>query len=405
MYKIKVIGISGQPSTEELTRQIGDCRALVASRRHRLLLPDFSGAVVPIAPVDDMLDQIEEILPSGDVVVLASGDPLFFGIGRTLLKRFSPEQLLFSPALSAAQLACARFKVPWDDLLFLTFHGREITNTILANILRRQHTLLFTDPHNSPDRIASHLLEKLVSVEDTTRLADMRVQVAENIGLEKERLVKGSLEQITSQNFAPLNMMLISQGDREENAPVFGLQEKEIHHSRGLITKDEIRAAIIHQLRLPCSGVFWDVGGGSGSISLEAGGICPELDIYTIEKKEEGQENIRKNIRQNGRYNISLVCGEAPHVLTDLPDPDRIFIGGSGGQLEAIISQAASRLCKGGILVLSAVLEQTAREAPLLCTRAGLRVEQRKITVERALDPAGNNWQQLNSITIITANK
>jgi precorrin-6Y C5,15-methyltransferase (decarboxylating) len=221
------------------------------------------------------------------------------------------------------------------------------------------------------------------------------------------------LAEAAQHQFAPLNMMLLEQEATEEEptepACVFGLQEEEIKHSRGLITKDEVRAVILHRLRLPRSGVFWDIGGGSGSISVEAARLCPDLAIYVVEQKEEGWRNIQANIVRYGLYNITLVRGQAPEALAKLPNPERIFIGGSRGLLAEIIAPCAHRLSKGGRLVVSAVLQNTAEQAPRLMASNGLETDARTISVTREQKEYGEDGQpsglRLNPITIITGKK
>jgi precorrin-6Y C5,15-methyltransferase (decarboxylating) len=264
--------------------------------------------------------------------------------------------------------------------------------------------MLFTDHQNSPDRIAAILLQTLRKYGDEKRLKKICARVAKNLGTRDEKLTTGSLGEIAETHFGPLNMMLVEQDLPVMNLPVFGLQEGEIIHSRGLITKDEVRAVILHCLRLPARGVFWDVGGGSGSISLEAALMAPQLSIYTIEKKQEGQANIRQNIAHYNLYSIHLIAGEAPDALSALPDPDRIFIGGSGGRLPEIINHCADRLQAGGILVASAVLKTTAEQAPELMREKGLKVSVRTVQVSRQETPAAKE-KQLNPITIITGKK
>jgi precorrin-6Y C5,15-methyltransferase (decarboxylating) len=318
------------------------------------------------------------------------------------------------PALSAVQLACARFKIPWDDLPLISLHGRA-PELLAGRMLAKPRVMLFTDPQRSPARIAADLLTLLEEHEDAERIRRLRVRVAENLGLPEERLWQGSLEEASQQIFAPLNMMLLEQEPSEEDAPlpsadcVFGLQENEISHSRGLITKDEIRAVILHRLRLPAQGVLWDVGGGSGSISVEAARLCPGLSIHVVEQKEEGWRNIRVNIVRYGLYNITLVRGKAPEVFAKLPDPDRVFIGGSRGLLAEIVAPCAERLAKGGRLVISAVLQNTAEQAPLLMTANGLEADVRTVSVSRQQKDYGEDGRlsvlQLNPITIITGKK
>jgi len=412
IFKILLFGISGSLLEPERRQRIESCGAVAASQRHQELLAGLDIHRIAISPVEDMIFELAAALRDSDVAVLASGDPLFFGIGRTLLERFGPDRVEVSPALSAVQLACARFKLPWDDLALISLHGRP-PQLLAGKIFSQPKTLLFTDPRHSPDRIAAQLLLLLEEHGNIDRLQRLHVRVAENLGLPEERLWEGSLEEAARERFADLNMMLIEQEMNEEGLAdadcIFGLQEDEISHSRGLITKDEVRAVILHRLRLPRSGVFWDIGGGSGSVSVEAARLCPELAVYVIEQKEEGWRNIRANIARYGLYNITLVRGQAPEALRSLPDPDRIFIGGSRGLLAEIIAPCAQRLAKGGRLAVSAVLQNTAEQAPLLMAANGLETDSRTIAVTREQKDYGEDGRpfglRLNPITIITGKK
>lgn len=401
MSEIRVIGVSGQCLDERQRALLAGCNAVATAARHTALLGDFAGGQIPLAPLDGLFDRLDQALTRGNVAVLASGDPLFFGIGRRLLAAFAPEQLRFFPAVSALQLACARFKIPWDDLPVLSLHGRA-AGDVAGQILGHRRVLLLTDPVHSPDAIARLLRDCLKGAGDGERLRGLRLRVAENLGLAGERVHDGGVDEIAAGGFSPLNVLLVEQVEQKfVDVPFFGLREDEIVHHRGLITKDEVRAVILHQLRLPASGFFWDIGGGSGSISLEAAVIAPGLSIFCVEKKEEGQEAIRRNIAFHGRYRVHLASGEAPDVLTGLPAPDRIFIGGSGGRLAEIIHAAAARLSPSGIMVVSAVLPESAELAPRCLVRAGLRVSQRRVRVERLAED-GVTWRQHNPITIIT---
>ncbi len=401
MSRIELIGISGQSLSPEQWPLLRRCKALVVSRRHRPLVGDLPLPLIDIAPVDAMLARLEEALTTGDVAVLASGDPLFFGIGRTLIDRFGAGRITVHPALSAVQLACARFRLPWDDLTLMSLHGRTGAH-LPGRLLRHAKVMLFTDGRTSPDRVAEDILAALTGCGDQERIGAIRIRVAENLGLADERLTSGSLAEIASGTFGPLNMMLIEQPDRPASPP-FGLGEDEIVHSRGLITKDEVRAATLHRLRLPAEGVFWDIGGGSGSVSVEAARLCPDLAIHTIEKKPEEQANIRANIRRHSAYSIQLVDGEAPEALAGLPAPDRVFIGGSGGRLEAIIEAAAARLADSGRIVVNAVLDRTETTALACLTRLGLRVTASTLAVTRR--NADGASHPLNPITLITGDK
>ncbi|MGE4561098.1 MAG: precorrin-6y C5,15-methyltransferase (decarboxylating) subunit CbiE [Desulfobulbus sp.] len=406
MSRIELVGINGKTLTSEQWPILRRCRTIVASRRHRPLVAGLLHPMIDIAPVGAMLERLASALEEGDVAVLASGDPLFFGIGRTLIERFGAERIRIHPALSAVQLACARFCISWDDLTLISLHGRSPLD-IPGRILNHVRVMLFTDNRNSPDTIAAALLAALRACDDQKRIDSIRLRVAENLALPEERITVGSLAEIADNRFSPLNMMLIEQPPSQTVQPGirFGLDEEEIRHSRGLITKSEVRAATLHQLRLPAAdGVLWDIGGGSGSISLEAARFCPELSIYTIEKKAEEQANIRANIRTFGTYTMHLVCGEAPEALTDLPAPNRIFVGGSGKRLPNILEAAVARLADNGRIVVNAVLEQTETTALDCLRQLGLRVASSTLAVTRRTYPDGAS-RVFNPITLITGDK
>jgi len=357
--------------------------------------------LIPIAPVQDALQQAAHFLTEGDVVILATGDPLFFGIGRTLLQFFGPDRIAIYPALSSMQLAFSRFKIPWDDAKFLSLHGREIQN-LAASTLAHDKIFLFTDRHSSPDRIAKSLLTECGSGINSEYI----IHVAENLGMDNERLYTGSLSEIAEQSFSPLNVMILlrTKSSSSSIAPCFGLTEDEITHSRGLITKSEVRAASLYALRLPRQGVLWDVGAGSGSVGLEAARLFPELQVMAVEREEEQVENIQKNRERFQAWNLKIFHGSAMAILKDLPSPDRVFIGGSGGQLRDIIDHAAERLRPGGRIVVNAVLEKTAQEAPAYLHVQGLEVTLSEIKVSRRSYPEQQS-QAMHPITIIVGRK
>ena len=398
MSHIELIGVSGPVLGDEQRQLIEGCVAVAVSRRYAPLVAGCPARPIPITPLDALFDQLNAALDQGDAAVLASGDPLFFGIGRSLVDRFGAERVRIHPALSSMQLACARFGLPWDDLRLVSVHGRP-ADTLPGRVLPYPRTLLLTDYQSSPDRVAADLLAALRACDDRERITAICVRVAENLGLVDERLTTGSLEAISGRHFGPLNLVLVEQPARPEVCR-FGLGEDEIRHSRGLITKDEVRAAVLHRLRLPATGVLWDIGGGSGSVSLEAARFCPELSVYTVERHPAEQANIRANIRTYGAYTIHLVDGEAPAALANLPDPDRVFIGGSGGQLEAILTAVVPRLRPGGRLVVSAVLARTETTARRVLAQLCRRVTSATLAVTRH-EPGGPD-RVLNPITFIT---
>lgn len=379
--------------------------ALVASKRlygglREQFPKDHLPAMIPVVPLKKCIESIRESLERGDVTVLASGDPLFFGIGRKLGLSFPDHAIRIHPALSSMQLAFARFALPWDDATFVSLHGRSNTR-LAARLLKNPKTFVFTDPQNSPDAIAAQLLAEC-GVESRT---DVSVYVAEHLGLENERLFSGNLTETAAASFVEPNVMILLLSiPSTPPRPRFGLQEKEICHSRGLLTKNEVRAAAIHALRMPQTGVLWDVGAGSGSVGLEVARLFPDTHVLAIEKEEEQWQNIMVNRNTFAAWNLELVKGMAPLALQQLPDPARIFVGGSGGNLQQILEFCAEKLLPGGIVVVNAVIVKTARIAPEILYRCGFAVEIREIAVQRFSYPEEEK-QKFNPIKIIVAVK
>lgn len=406
MSEIIVIGIS-EPGISEAQRQmVASCRSLVASSRYRSLAEESAAAFIPIAPLKQALAAIRERLGLGDVGVLASGDPLFFGIARTLLDTFGREKVVIIPGLSAMQLACARFKLPWDDARFVSLHGRTIDYAI-SRLLQHPKLVILTDSSWPPHKVAAAFRHYLELVGAADILAQGRIFVGENLGSSQERLTAGTIAEIAGRTFDPLNLMIFTRPAHEaaRQGP-FGLQEQELAHSRGLITKDEIRAVALHKLKLPDDGVLWDIGAGSGSMSIEAARLCPELTIYAVERNEEQLANIRKNIVSFETLNVIPVAGEAPAVLRGLPAPSRVFVGGSGGKLDEIMAVAGSRLTDGGIIIVNCVTENSKRLAPGLLAGWGCEVSVTKVQVSRVAG-AGDHGKRvdLNPITIVAGTK
>ena len=403
MFKIFVIGIAEEFLTTSQEQLLQGCSLIIGAQRFAELVSEFSDRYVAISPLKEALAALRCALPHGNVAVLASGDPLFFGIGRRLLAEFPEERINIFPALSSMQRACALFRVPWDDATITSLHGRAAAHLPGLLLCHGKH-LVLTDGTNSPNRIADQLLHYLTLIGETELSTTIKMLVAEDISLASEKVFRGSLAEAAKERFSALNIVCLLVPDCPTAANYrFGLTEDLLHHSRGLITKNEVRAATLHRLCLPDCGVLWDVGAGSGSLSIEAARTNPGLAIYAVEQKEEELQNIKKNIVKFRCFNIVPISGRAPEALADLPDPQRVFIGGSSGALPDIVPAVAARLTDGGILVINGVVVKTVQAAPALMREHGFIVHTSTIQVSRT-DPDGHT-KNFNPITIMTGTR
>lgn len=297
-------------------------------------------------------------------VVLATGDPLCHGIASYLASRLCIEAIEVIPNVSTLQLACARLGLAWQDARIVSVHARDAGEWqqgaapshglyALAQAVRAHDRLaVLTSPDNTPARIARLLVAE--GLQD-----DFQLSVAERLCTADERVCADlAPADAAQQAFADPNVVLLVR-TRHRPAPVrFGLPDAAYHQrqpDKGLITKQEVRAVSLARLQLRADSRVWDIGAGSGSVGLEAARLCPQGHVWAIEKNEADAAIARQNVQAFGVSNHTLVHGKAPEGLDAWPDPDAVFIGGSGGELAELIALCLERLRPGGWLVMNFV--------------------------------------------------
>ncbi len=339
----------------EARAHLAGAQVLAGGPRHLAFFPDFAGPRIVLG--SDLPGWIEKLRMRDrnlKTVVVATGDPLFYGIGRVLLEAFPCTDLLFVPHVSSVALAFAALRQTWHDACVVSLHGRPL-RTLLPALERHERKIaVFTDADNHPAAIGRLVCEQGLG-------SDYVLCVCENLGCELERITRWAPADLEEEKFASLNLVvLLAKADAQARGanqlPLLGLPESALQHRGGLITKRAVRVQALCELELHAGDVLWDIGAGSGSVAVEAARLAPSLDVYAVEK---APEHLRENLQRFGLNNIHLVDGVAPAVLTDLPDPDAVFIGGSGGRLSAILEHAFHRLRPGGRLVVSCIALET----------------------------------------------
>jgi precorrin-6Y C5,15-methyltransferase (decarboxylating) len=344
---IAVVGLIGGECFGRAARDaIAQAEVVVASTRHLAAVPCPPGAthVAMTAALDDVFDAIAKHRAGGArVCVLASGDPGFFGIVRTLGTRFGPDSLRVHPAPSSVALAFARLGLHWDDALVVSAHGRERADAIAQlRASRAAKVAVLCSPDNPPEALARALLDDG---------ADRRAAVLTRLGEPEEAHFTGALATIAAGTFDPMSVLVVEAGApttrSDQPTLAWGAPEHEFAHRDGMITKAEVRAVVISKLRLPRGGVLWDVGAGSGSVGIECAQLSPGLHVLAIEPDHESAARIRENARRHG-VAIEVVERHAPEAFASLPTPDRVFVGGGGID---VLDAATAALGAGGIAV------------------------------------------------------
>jgi precorrin-6Y C5,15-methyltransferase (decarboxylating) len=366
MSKVTVVGIGlGPEDLSETHRQaILAAEVLVGGKKQLAMFAGQTEATWTLgANPRATLEEVKKKAGGKKVVILASGDPLFFGIGKRALEVFGPEKVTFLPNLTALQKTFARLKLPWNQTRALSVHGRKATE-FFAELGHPGTIAIYTDPENSPDRLAKLLREYGMN--------NRKVAVVEEIGSDGERCVETDLAEAEEMQFAPVNVMVLYPEEEQQPAARLGLEDELFAKEKSLITKRESRALILAELQIEPQGVMWDVGAGSGSVGIEAVRLAPGLRVYAVEKDAARVEMIKKNVSRLGGFGVKAVLAEAPEALKDLPDPDRVFVGGSGGNLDDILEIVGKRLRPGGRAVVSVVTIETLARAKRIADKTKL---------------------------------
>lgn len=398
-HKVHVVGIGddGPAGLPAATQQVvAAAQVLVGGRRHLRWFTDSAAEKIVLGgDIATALDRIAVARERRRVVVLASGDPLHYGIGARVVERLGSAAVEILPHVSAAQLAFARLGRPWQDTRVASAHGRSLEEVRRA-AWRGGLLAVLTDDTNTPARIAATLLADGVP--------DGPAWVCEHLGGPSERVVATRLSALPGEAFAPLNVLVL---DVPPTPPGwFGEPEEAYEHARGQVTKAEVRAVSLALLRPPSDGVVWDVGAGCGSVAIEASRLVPSATVYAVERDPEQLALLAANVHRHGRRNVRVVAGAAPEALRDLEAPGAVFVGGSGGQLAAILHVAAERLAAGGRVVINAATLETVAEARRWLGQHGWEASVTQIQVARgqALGE-GLHLAALNPVFIVAATK
>jgi precorrin-6Y C5,15-methyltransferase (decarboxylating) len=379
---ITVVGLDGRPLGEEAKRFVLDAVLVAGGRRHLETVGVERGRTIVLeGDLSEALGRIEG--SEGPVVVLASGDPGFFGIVRLLAGRFGRENLRVLPGLSSIALAFARAGLSWDDAVTVSAHGRDPRRAV--NVCRAHPKVaVLTSPDFGPAKLAQAL----------GGLGRTFV-VAEKLGEKGERVFHGDASNVAGMQWEDPNVVLVLDERTLPGArgwissglqsPLrWALPEYEFEHRSGMISKSVTRALVLSLLGPGPGDLVWDVGAGSGSVAIESARLGAAS--IAVERNPESCARIRRNAERHGVY-VQLVEGKAPEALQDLPEPDAVFVGGTGDAFEEIVKLCAVRARRAVVLAL-VTLERVVPAVQLI-EGCGLEVETTFLQASRMKDVGG----------------
>ena len=367
------MGMGRDDLSPKVLQWLERAEVLAGGKRHLDSFPEFRGEKVPLAStLEKFFERLDHISRERRTAVLSSGDPFYFGLGRRLVKALGKERIIAFPNITSVQALFARLGEGWENARVLSIHGGSRSPQPadwLCAVRSSPKLVLFTDPQHHPGWIAQQLLD--------AGMAERSLIVAEDLGLPTENIEHLSLEETRSRSFSPLNLVVITAVDpaldpgnragtagwkactpsmASQSFPIFGLPESAFEHEAGMITKMEVRAVVLAHLQLKPGLILWDLGAGSGSVSIEAARLVPLQQVVAVEKNRDRCEALRQNVKNLGGPEVQVFCGSAGDVIDQLPeDPDRVFIGGSGEELQGLLERVAGRLRPGGRVVQTVV--------------------------------------------------
>ena len=374
--KVYIVGIgdSGLKGLPAEARQLIERAELLVGAEQTLALAPPSKATR--LAVGNNLDEAVAAIsaaPQRRVVVLASGDPLFYGVARYLCQKLGKDRFEVVPHVSSMQLAFARVKESWEEA-YLSNLANHSLDAVAEKVRVAERAGLFTSEEASPAAVARALLDRGIDY--------FSAYVCENLGSPDERVTQAELAELAEMDFAALNVLILIRKPNVPDRPserigrrLFGNPDETFLQSKpkqGLLTAAEVRSIALAQMDLGPRSTVWDVGAGSGSVAIEAAQLACDGATYAIEMDADDHNLIRANAERFGLANLTAVLGRAPEAWTKLPDPDCVFIGGTGREIGHLVDAAYDRLRPAGRLVINVgSIEHLADVHAALQRRAG----------------------------------
>ncbi|MDE7122345.1 MAG: precorrin-6Y C5,15-methyltransferase (decarboxylating) subunit CbiT [Oscillospiraceae bacterium] len=353
---VMIGGGSGNPDyllpVAQKALQNADC--IVTPERFLPMLKDLNLKIEILRNIPEFLEQLPERLQSEQIAVLVSGDPLYYSLCRTILKRYPEIETEILPGIGSLQLLGTAFWITMEDAAVLSLHGRTCSpGKIAMTIAEHSVTFFFCSADHGARQIAEILLNY--------NLKNLKFYVGSDLGCPKQKLNSGAPENFLQFQNPALHVVAVKNpAPRQVSRPAL-LPDDAFLRNQSPMTKEEVRAVILNKLKLHPDHVIWDIGAGTGSISIECARFCPFGNVYAIEYQNSALEILEKNKNYFGLENLEIIPGTAPEILKDLPLPDCVFIGGTGKKFPKIFN-LLQNLQKKIRLVISAVTLESQTE-------------------------------------------
>lgn len=388
--KIYIIGVGlGNPDTMTIgaKKAIEESQALLGAPR---LLEGWPGkrCIPAIAP--EKLVEALEALEADSAAVLFSGDVGFYSGAKKLYPLLSRHEVVTIPGVSSVQYLCAKCRLPWEDVRLISAHGR--THNALGEIRSHPWSFVLTGGAYRAEELCRELTQE--------GLGAAEVIVGENLSYPRERIVRGTAEILSREHFDSLASVLVHNSHPLEGAAY--LEDGDFLRGKVPMTKEEIRCLALGKLGIRPEDTVWDVGAGTGSVSVACALAANRGRVFAVERNPAAVALLEENRRSFQCSNLTIVEGLAPEALTELPAPHRVFLGGTAGQMEAILKAALEKNPRVRVVATAVTLE-TIAEAMGAFDRLGLSPQAVQVSVTRVRQVGAYHMPEpLNPVWIVS---
>ena len=362
------MGCGARQLTTEASEAIHTAQLLIGAKRLLELLPDTGAQKIPEYRPQEIVSLLHTH-PAEECCVLYSGDSWFYSGAAGLLPLLEGMEVRVLPGISSLQAFAAQLGEPWQEWNLCSAHGAACDP--VQAVMQGKKAFFLTSGAESPGELCAELT--------AAGLGTLQISVGENLGGDRMQIWHGTAAECTQRTFAPLNVMLADAAPRYQRR-VAGIPDEEFLREKVPMTKQEVRAAVLAKLAPTPEEVCWDVGAGTGSVSVELSYAAK--NVWAVEQKPEAVELIRRNREKFCAWNLHVIEGTAPEVFAKLPMPDAVFVGGSGGQLREILNAAVQKNPQVRICV-SAIALETLQGAVSALEQLGYAPEVTQLSVSR----------------------
>ena len=366
--KIFIIGCGMDGSstlTSEAERAIQQCDLLLGSQR---LIEAYEIPRQSCLRNEEIMKAIHDSKEK-IIGVLVSGDPGFFSAAKTLAGQLSEYEMSVVCGISSMSYFCSRLKISWDDAVFVSVHGRESAN-LEATVAMNKKTFILTGGDSSASAVCRKLADN--------GMGDLQITIGQNLSFETEKIIMGRADEFVGHEFDSLSVMLV-ENPSAATSPAQGIPDEDFVRYEIPMTKFEVRSVSVAKLRVLPTDIIFDIGAGTGSVSIELARHAYLGRVYALEQNEKAIELIKQNKDKFEAYNLTVINAKAPEGLEELPRPDKVFVGGSAGRMQDIIDAVIEKNADVKI-VINAVTLETLNEAVSIMEQKGFCVDATQVS-------------------------